>query len=115
MQHLQPKSLICLDELGATTSPDRSLPPVWATCEFLLARPNILTVMSTHNQWLFKLQDYYCTVRLTLNEWQIAEEADLVRIDGCLVKHKKKLWPLVLKYIKETREEVGEYFTYSGS
>jgi DNA mismatch repair ATPase MutS len=67
-----PKTLVLLDELGATSAPSKSLPYMWALAEAFLAEEKTVTLLVTHNSWVRHLSNVYpCTAGWTTNKFKL--------------------------------------------
>jgi len=73
LNHLEPKSLVIVDEIGRGTSTWDGLAIAWAVAERLIAAKNVLTLFATHYHELTDLPEAHATAfnaSVTVREWK---------------------------------------------
>jgi len=111
LHHLEPRSLVIVDEIGRGTSTWDGLAIAWAVAERLIAAKDVLTLFATHYHELTDLPDDYNTAfnaSVTVREWkgqvifmhQVVEDA-ADRSYGIAVAQLAGLPPDVVKNARE--------------
>ncbi len=111
LNHLQPRSLVIIDEIGRGTSTWDGLAIAWAVAERLIAAQDVLTLFATHYHELTDLPDTHPTAfnaSVTVREWkgevifmhQVVEDA-ADRSYGIAVAQLAGLPPDVVKSARE--------------
>jgi len=73
LNHLEPKSLVIVDEIGRGTSTWDGLAIAWAVAERLIAAKDVLTLFATHYHELTDLPETHSTAfnaSVTVREWK---------------------------------------------
>jgi DNA mismatch repair protein MutS len=73
LNHLEPKSLVIVDEIGRGTSTWDGLAIAWAVAERLIAAKDVLTLFATHYHELTDLPETHATAfnaSVTVREWK---------------------------------------------